>query len=67
MNVCGFEANTIGETIILWLGSVSTIGEIVALGIVEVRNLTYSYPNAYKPAIEDISLSINPGTRTLNS
>jgi len=61
MNVCGFEINTIGETIILWLGSVSTIGEIVALGIVEARNLTYSYPNASKPAIEDISLSINPG------
>ncbi|MFA9437130.1 MAG: ATP-binding cassette domain-containing protein, partial [Candidatus Bathyarchaeota archaeon] len=31
------------------------------MGIVEVRNLTYSYPNASKPAIEDISLSINPG------
>jgi energy-coupling factor transport system ATP-binding protein len=31
------------------------------LGIVEVKNLSYTYPNASKPAIEDICLSINPG------
>jgi len=31
------------------------------LGIVEVKNLSYTYPNASKPALEDISLSINPG------
>ncbi|MBT7915335.1 ATP-binding cassette domain-containing protein, partial [Candidatus Bathyarchaeota archaeon] len=31
------------------------------MGIVEVKNLSYTYPNASKPAIEDICLSINPG------
>ncbi len=31
------------------------------MGIVEVKNLSYTYPNASKPAIEDISISINPG------
>jgi len=31
------------------------------LGIVEVKNLSYTYPNASKPAIDDISLSIDAG------
>lgn len=31
------------------------------MGIVEVKNLSYTYPNASKPAIEDISISIDAG------
>jgi len=31
------------------------------LGIVEVKNLSYTYPNASKPALEDISISIDAG------
>ncbi len=31
------------------------------MGIVEVKNLSYTYPNASKPALEDISLSIDAG------
>ncbi len=31
------------------------------MGIVEVKNLSYTYPNASKPALEDISISIEAG------
>ncbi len=31
------------------------------MGIVEVKNLSYTYPNASKPALEDISISIDAG------
>ncbi|MFP3984561.1 MAG: energy-coupling factor ABC transporter ATP-binding protein [Candidatus Bathyarchaeia archaeon] len=40
---------------------VSQLGERPRLAVIEAKSLTYTYPNAPKPAIQDISLKIEKG------